>query len=37
VKLLAAGFRHGEVAVILGRSYEGVEGKLKALKRRGEA
>jgi hypothetical protein len=32
VKLLAAGFKHGEIAVILGRSYEGVEGQLKSLR-----
>ncbi len=35
LRLLSAGFAHGEIAVILGRSYEGVEGQLKELRRRG--
>ena len=33
--LLAAGFKHGEIAVILGRSYEGIEGQIKTLRKAG--
>ena len=33
--LLGAGFAHGEIAVILGRPYEGIEGQLKRLRREG--